>query len=200
MNCGDGVVFPISEQDRHAIRGLDRQKYARKVGDKRVSFSERSDSGSRGGDPVHHIRMNLLDCGEARSVGSNRLEKSLAVQQDAPSSVTLREAEIQNLAGSFASLPRLASFDAICCLKLACAAVVGTEGVDEPVQFCQGRRFEDLQASHRAEFPAVLGQRRMTITSRLWLAFFRHSYDHVVWPRPTAHLTQVLWSLQGTQL
>jgi hypothetical protein len=80
MNCGDGPAFRIGEQDRRAIRALDRQEYARNVSEKRVSFGGLDDCRGRRGDPVHDIRMNLLDCDEAHSIGANRMKELLAVR------------------------------------------------------------------------------------------------------------------------
>jgi hypothetical protein len=145
MNRGDGALPGIRKQYGNAIRGLDRQQYARLAGDQGVAlqrlFALRD---FRAAHLVHDVGMNLAQSNDAHGAGAKSCEEFRAILQHTLARIPVRESQVEYVFRRTV-FPRLGSIAILG--KYACAARSGAKSVDEPAEAGESRRSQDLQGA-----------------------------------------------------
>jgi len=134
MNRGDGAFFRVDEKNRNAVSGLDGEEQAGCVGGRSVTFAR---AGWHGSEGIEQGRVDLLEWREGQIVRTKSSLKLLAVGVYVFRRIPFHETKIEQ------------SFT----VERAEATDTRAEAVNEPGQFGERSKLEDLQATRSAKGP-----------------------------------------------
>jgi hypothetical protein len=136
VNGGDRAFFPIDEEYRHAIGGLDGEEQAGAVCGRGVAFAGACRWLRENAD---HVRVDLLERNEFEIGGTEGGLKEAAIFEDVFASVPFRKADIEDSFG----------------FEGTDAAGAGAKAVNEPWELAKRGELEKLQALSFAEAPRL---------------------------------------------
>ena len=125
MDCGDGAVFGVDEEDGDAVGSLDAEEEAGSAGDRGVAFAgffggggERPDDGG----------MDLFQIDEREFLSTEGGLEFFAIFDDVFAGVPFGEAEVEDFLS----------------IEIGDAAWGGAETVEKPGEFFEGVEFENF--------------------------------------------------------